>query len=132
MARKLPPVSQCDDFISRVEMIPLAVLRPHPKNDGQHPPEEIAHLRASLREHDIYRNVVVSQDGTILAGHGVILAAAAEGKTHVPGYRIPYGPDDPRALKLLVGDNHMARLRAQDIALQCWADLTGQTPVLVR
>ena len=30
---------------------------------------------------------------------------------------MPYGPDDPRALQVLVGDNHIARLRKQDDAV---------------
>lgn len=114
MARTPPAPPSPRDFFAHIELLALATLRPHPRNDGHHPPDEIAHLRASIREHDIYRNVVVAQDGTLLAGHGVILAAAAEGKTHVPGYRMSYDPDDPRALKLLVGDNHQARLREQD------------------
>ena len=110
-----PPSSP--DFLAHIEMLDVSTVRPHSRNDGAHPDEEIMHLRESIREHDIYRNVVVAQDGTLLAGHGVILAAQAEGKTHVPGYRMPYGPDGPRALKLLVGDNHVARLRAQDDAM---------------
>ena len=57
-----------------------------------------------------------AQDGTILAGHGVIEAARQVGRTHIAGQRMPYGPDDPRALQLLVGDNHIARLRQQDDA----------------
>lgn len=104
------------DFIGRLEMLAIADLRPHFRNDGSHPDEEIAHLRASIREHAIYRNVVIAKDGTLLAGHGVVEAARLEGHTHFPGYRMPYGPEDPRALKLLVGDNHIARLRVQDDA----------------
>src|SRR4030095_12310960 len=30
--------------------------------------------------------------------------------------RMPYGPHDPQALQILVGDNHIARLREQDDA----------------
>ena len=55
-----------------------------------------------------------AQRPVILAGHGVVEAARAVGLTHIPGERRPYGPDDPRALRLLVGDNHIARLRLED------------------
>jgi ParB-like chromosome segregation protein Spo0J len=102
------------DLTETLERLDVATLRPHPRNDGTHPPDEIAHLRQSIREHGIYRNVVVANDGTILAGHGVVVAAQAEGHTHIPGQRRPYGPDDPRALKLLVGDNGIAHLRQRD------------------
>jgi ParB-like chromosome segregation protein Spo0J len=106
-----------DDLTTTLELLPLADLRPHPRNDGQHPPEEIAHLKQSLTEHGVYRNVVVAKDGTILAGHGVVEAAQALGHTHIAGKRLPYDPDDPQALKVLVGDNHIARLRLQDDAV---------------
>ena len=113
--RLYAPVPQ-DDLTTTLELLPLATLRPHPRNDGEHPPDEIAHLKASLAEHGVYRNVVVAQDGTILAGHGVVQAAQELGHTHIAGKRLAYGPDDPRALKVLVGDNHIARLRLQDDA----------------
>ena len=116
MPRKLLPVSQSDDLVHSLEMLAIADLRPHVKNDGSHPPDEIAHLKASIATHGVYRNVVIAQDGTILAGHGVIEAARALGRTHIAGQRMPYGPDDPQALQLLAGDNHIARLRQQDDA----------------
>lgn len=105
-----------DDLTTTLELLPLADLRPHAQNDGTHPPEEMAHLKQSLTEHGVYRNVVVAQDGTILAGHGVVQAARELGHTHIAGKRLAYGPDDPQALKVLVGDNHIARLRMQDDA----------------
>jgi len=69
---------------------------------------------ASLQEHGVYRNVVVAQDGTILAGHGVVESAREAGLTQVPVVRLPLSPDDPRALKLLVADNEVTRLAASD------------------
>jgi hypothetical protein len=118
MLRKaVPPSVPADDLTTTLEVLPLADLRPHPRNDGAHPAEELAHLKQSLTEHGVYRNVVVAQDGTLLAGHGVVQAARDLGHTHIAGKRLPYGPDDPRALKVLVGDNHIARLRLQDDAL---------------
>ena len=114
-APSAPPVA--DDLTTTLELLPLVDLRPHPRNDGTHPPDELAHLKASITMHGVYRNVVVAQDGTILAGHGVVTAAQALGRTHIAGQRMPYGPDDPRALQLLIGDNHMARLRQQNDAM---------------
>jgi DNA modification methylase len=116
MAKPQPPFPD-DDLTTTIELLDIATLRPHPRNDRIHPPDEIAHLRQSIREHGIYRNVVVAADGTILAGRGVVQAAQEEGRTQVPGQRRPYGPDDPRALKLLVGDNHIADQSRQDDAL---------------
>jgi DNA modification methylase len=117
MPRNAPAPLPGNDLTETLERLDLATLRPHPRNDGTHPPDELAHLKASITQHGIYRNVVVANDGTILAGHGVVQAARALGQTHIPGQRMPYGPDDPQALQLLVGDNHIARLRMQDDAL---------------
>jgi DNA methylase len=117
MPRNAPAPLPDNDLTETLERLDLATLRPHPRNDGTHPPDELAHLKASITQHGIYRNVVVANDGTILAGHGVVQAARELGQTHIPGQRMPYGPDDPQALQLLVGDNHIARLRMQDDAL---------------
>ena len=79
----------------------LEDLRPHPRNYRQHPEDQLAHIAQSLREHGLYRNVVVGRDNTILAGHGVVLAARKLGWRTIQVARLPLGPEDPRALKLL-------------------------------
>jgi hypothetical protein len=93
-----------------VETVIIASLRPHPKNYREHPDDQLEHIVESIREHGIYRNVVVAKDGTILAGHGVVLAATKMGMTSIPVVRLDVMPDDPRALKLLIGDNEIANL----------------------
>lgn len=96
------------------ELADLASLKPHPRNYREHPEAQKAHLVASLQEHGVYRNVVVAQDGTILAGHGVVESAREAGLTEVPVVRLPFLPDDPRALKVLVADNEVTRLALSD------------------
>src|SRR5262245_29411635 len=88
-----------------LEIVPLADLRPHPRNYQDHPDDQLAHLRSSLQTHGWYKNVVVADDNTILAGHGIIKAALQLGVTHAPVRRLPLTPDHPDALKLVVGDN---------------------------
>ena len=124
-----PPLTQLSP--EQLTLVAIAELKPHPRNDGTHPPAELDHLKASITQHGIYRNVVLAQDGTLLAGHGVVEAARALGETHVPGYRLPYAPDDPAALALLVGDNHIARLREQDDAqlTALLVDLAAEDPL---
>jgi hypothetical protein len=95
-------------------MYRVADLKPHPENYRAHPPEQIEELRASLREFGIARNLVVSADGYVLAGHGVREAASAEGIEEVPGYPLPYPHDDPRARKFLVLDNTVSRMAEDD------------------
>lgn len=94
----------------RAESVAVASLRPHPQNYRTHTADQLAHLQQSIRQHGFYRNVVIAKDGTILAGHGVVEAARALGLSRVPVYRVDVAPDDPRALKILIGDNQIAQL----------------------
>jgi hypothetical protein len=97
-----------------VEVVPISQLKPHPRNYRRHPPDEIEHLKASIAENGIYRNVVVANDYTLLAGHGVIQAMMQLERTHAPVHRLDIGPDDPRAIKVLVADNEIAHLTDSD------------------
>lgn len=91
--------------------LPVAVaeLRPHPRNYRAHPEDQLAHIVASIRAHGFYRNVVAARDLTILAGHGVVAAARSMGMSTVPVVRLELDADDPRALRLLAGDNEIGR-----------------------
>lgn len=96
------------------EVASVADLKPHPRNYRRHPDDQIDHLVKSIQEFGFYRNVVVAKDNTILAGHGVVQAMKRMGRTEVPVVRLPLAPDDPRALKLLAGDNEIARTAEAD------------------
>jgi hypothetical protein len=106
------------------ETVALGDLRAHPANYREHPTEQREHLLASIREYGIYRNIVVARDGTILAGHGVVEAAREGGLEAVPVVRLDLDADDPRALRLLAGDNEIARLAQTDA--RALADLLGE------
>ena len=104
MARRRVKTPKSDDSIER--MLPLNTLRPHPRNYRNHPEDQIEHLQASLSAYGFFRRIVVANDGTILAGHGIAQAAntlpqgafervVADGM--VPVIQFPFGPDDPRA-----------------------------------
>jgi|SRR5579862_290705 len=97
-----------------LEVIALDQLKPHPRNYRSHPEDEILHLMESIRANGIYKNIVIANEGTILCGRGVTIAAERLEYTHVPVYRAPYGPNDPRAIKLLVSDNEISHLAEND------------------
>lgn len=94
--------------------VDICTLKIHPRNYKTHPPDQIIHLAESIREHGLYRNVVVARDNTILAGHGVVQAAHHLGLGRVPVVRLDLDADEPRALKLLAGDNEVAHLGEVD------------------
>lgn len=103
-----------DPRVLRTETVPPGTLKPHPRNYREHPDDQLAHIIASIREYGFYRNVVATEDGTILAGHGVVKAAIKMDLDMVPVTRLDLKPNDPRALKVLTGDNTIAQLAVVD------------------
>ena len=103
----------------QVEIVKVGDLKPHPRNYVEHPDDQVEHIAQSIRQHGIYRNIIVARDGTILAGHGVVMAAKKEGMTKVPVIRLNVKPDSPAALKVLTGDNelrHLAEVNDRELA----------------
>lgn len=121
--------------VHAVSQVPVDSLRPHPRNYRDHPEDQLAHIVRSLQLHGFYRNVVVARDGTILAGHGVVLAARSLGLEFVPAIRLDVDPEDTRALQVLAGDNEISNLGVvddrqltellRDLAAEDWDDLLG-------
>jgi len=96
------------------EIVAIASLKPHPKNYRLHPPDQIEHLIQSMTEHGVYRNVVIAEDDTILAGHGVVDAATKMGWETIPAIRLPISSESVQALKVMAGDNGLGHLAEQD------------------
>jgi DNA modification methylase len=88
----------------------LAALRPHPRNYRRHPERQLALLRESLRVHGQQKPVVITPDGTILAGHGLVEAAGAEGWTQI-GVHVYDGPYPEAFLAI---DNRSSDLAEDD------------------
>lgn len=99
-----------------LEQVPIDSLTPHARNFRAHPDRQIAELQTSLREYGWARNVVVSSDNVILAGHGIVEAARRNGHTSVPVYRLALKGNDPKAEKFLVLENTVSRLAEDDDA----------------
>jgi hypothetical protein len=96
------------------EIVPTVALAPHPQNYRKHPRSQIEHIAASIEQHGFYRPIVAARDLTILAGHGLVLAANSLGYATVPVVRLDLDALEPRALKILAGDNEIARLAVDD------------------
>jgi hypothetical protein len=91
-------------------MLDPRTLTPHPRNYRKHPMSQLRHIIDSIETHGFYRNVVVSKDLVILAGHGVTEAALEMGLAKIPVITMDIDAEDPRAIKLLTGDNEIANL----------------------
>ena len=68
----------------RVERRPLESLIPYARNARTHSPAQIAQIAASIREFGWTFPLLVDEQGTIIAGHGRVLAAQSLGITEVP------------------------------------------------
>lgn len=98
----------------KVVQLSTKKLKPHPQNYKTHPEAQIEHLKKSIVDHGIYRNVIVADDYTILAGHGVVQAAIELGLPSVPCLHTSLAPDSIKALKLLTADNEIAHIADSD------------------
>lgn len=65
-------------------MVPIGDLVPYANNARVHSRAQIAQLRASLREFGFVTPVLIDWENNIIAGHGRVEAARAEGMTEVP------------------------------------------------
>ena len=68
----------------RFAKVDIHALVPNARNARTHSQEQILQLRASLREFGFVNPVIVDKDLNIIAGHGRVLAAKAEGVSEVP------------------------------------------------
>lgn len=94
--------------------VKVSALTFHPRNYRDHPPDQIAHLVASIKDNRLYRNVVTARGGVVLVGQGVVEAATSMGRERIPVVELDVEPDDPRALKIMAADNEISRLAAVD------------------
>lgn len=91
----------------------ISNLTPHPKNANSHPEEQVERLARILAYQGFRAPVVVSnQTGLIIAGHGRIEAAKANGWDMVPVVRQDFES----------ADQELAHLHA-DNAIASWSDL---------
>ena len=83
-------------------------------NYREHPEDQIEHLKNSIEKNGFYRNVLLSEDGYILAGHGVTKAACKLELEEIPTVTIPIAHDSIQAKKILAADNEVGRLAEVD------------------
>lgn len=67
-----------------LEQWPIDRLLPYARNAKRHPPEQVAKIAASIREFGWTVPALVAEDGTLIAGHGRILAARQLGIAVIP------------------------------------------------
>jgi ParB-like chromosome segregation protein Spo0J len=86
LARQSKPKGkpQTDWPANAVQRWPIDRIKPFEHNARVHGPKQVKQLRASLREFGWTIPILVREDGTVIAGHGRLLAAQAEKIAEVP------------------------------------------------
>jgi len=98
---------------AQVEMWQVADLAPYAKNARQHPPEQIDQIAASMERFGFTIPMLVAEDGTIIAGHGRLMAAALLGLAEVPVMVARGWSEEDRRLYTLA-DNRLAEIAEWD------------------
>lgn len=92
---------------SEFRLVDTDKLIPYVNNARTHSTEQINKLRASLREFGFINPVIVDKDLNVIAGHGRIAAAKAEGIKKVPCVFVDHLTDAQKKAYILA-DNRMA------------------------
>ena len=86
---------------------PLGSLVPSPHNARTHLPRQVEQMVASIREFGFTNPILSDPDGSVIAGHGRLLAARAMALTEVPAI-ILEGLGDAQQRALRLADNKIA------------------------
>ncbi len=98
---------------ARTEMWQVSDLVPYVRNARTHPPEQIDQIAASMERFGFTIPMLVAEDGTIIAGHGRLMAAAQLGMAEVPVMVARGWSDEDRRLYTLA-DNRLAETSEWD------------------
>jgi DNA modification methylase len=102
---------------------PLAVsyravgsLVPDPRNARTHPKRQLDQIAASIREFGFTNPILIDPEGSIIAGHGRLLAAKSIGMAEVPTIALA-GLTDAQKRALRLADNKIALGAGWDLDL---------------
>ena len=96
-----------DKLTKEMKMVKIDDLVPYQNNARTHSQAQINKLRASLREFGFVNPIIVDSDNTIIAGHGRLEAARAEGLKEVPCVLVDYLTEAQKKA-YVIADNRFA------------------------
>jgi hypothetical protein len=99
---------------SHVEVRELSTLKADARNSRNHSPKQIDQIGASMREWGWTNPILVDEAGTIIAGHGRVLAALKIGFTEGP-VMVARGWTEEQKQAYLIADNKLALNATWDV-----------------
>jgi DNA modification methylase len=100
----------------KVERWPIGKLIPHARNARTHSAEQVDQIAASIREWGWTNPVLVTEEGTIIAGHGRVLGAKKLGLIEAP-VMVAAGWSKAQIQAYALADNKLALNAGWDDAL---------------
>ena len=97
-------------------MIPIEELVPYANNAKRHSAAQISQIRASLREFGFVAPVLIDENCNIIAGHGRVEAARAEGMQLVPCV-VATGLTEAQRKAYILADNRLTEAGEWDSAM---------------
>lgn len=100
----------------RIEMVPIAVLKPRPNNPRTHSKKQIRKLADSIRQFGFKSVILIDRDNTLITGHCRIEAAKLLGLDTVPAIRCE-DLSEAQVAAFVVADNRLAEWASWDFTL---------------
>ena len=101
---------------SRFEQVAVGDLIPYARNSRTHSPAQIAQLRGSLREFGFVNPILIDGKKNVIAGHGRLEAAKAEGLESVPCVYVEHLTEAQKKA-YIIADNQLALKAGWDAEL---------------
>lgn len=95
-------------YADKIDLRDISTLIPYAGNARSHPPGQIEQLANSIDQFGFTIPVLVDRDGTIIAGHGRVLAAKKLGLGAVPVIVAPDDWSDAKRRAYILADNKLA------------------------
>ena len=85
-----------------IEYMSIADLKPYAGNAKEHPKKQVEQIAESIKEFGFNDPVAIDENGTIIEGHGRVLAAGLLGMDTVPVIRLEGLTDEQKRAYTLV------------------------------
>jgi hypothetical protein len=98
---------------ARVELVPIASLRPNPRNPRRHSKQQIRTLARIIKECGFLNPIIADEEGIILAGHARYEVARSKGFSQVPVIRFEHLTEAQKRA-YVIADNKIAEQAGWD------------------
>ncbi|EGQ26727.1 DNA (cytosine-5-)-methyltransferase [Sporosarcina newyorkensis 2681] len=109
-------MSQKNRYTEELQQIEIEKLVPYANNSRTHSEHQLKKLQSSLREFGFINPILIDREHNIIAGHGRVLAAKANGMKSVPCVYVDH-LSDAQKKAYIIADNRLAEDAGWDEAL---------------